>query len=97
MKALGGAVGVFAILAAFAAQSSGDQFLYVIAAVALICAAATWASAGISSFLKIFVAIFSTETILFGLVAVGVREGIWPDRFKDYLPPDSLPLTVAMF
>ncbi|MDE2364507.1 MAG: ABC transporter ATP-binding protein/permease [Hyphomicrobiales bacterium] len=97
MKALGGAVGAFAILAALGGAQTGDSFLYVIAAVSAICAASTWASAGISSFLKIFVAIFSTETILFGLVAIGVREGIWPDRFKDFLPPDSLPLTVAMF
>jgi vitamin B12/bleomycin/antimicrobial peptide transport system ATP-binding/permease protein len=97
MKALGSAVGVFAALAALVARHSGDNFLYVVAAVALICAATTWASASISSFLKIFVAIFSTETILFGLTGLAVRESLWPDRFKDFLPPDSLPLTVAMF
>ncbi len=97
MKTLGGGVGAFAILAALAAGRTGDDFLYVVAAVAALCAAATWASASISSFLKIFVAIFSAETIVFGLATLGVRAGLWPDQFKDYLPPDSLPLTVALF
>ncbi len=97
MKTLGGGVGAFAILAALAAGRTGDDFLYVVAAVAALCAAATWASASISSFLKIFVAIFSAETIVFGLATLGVRAGLWPDQFKEYLPPDSLPLTVALF
>ena len=97
MKALGAAVGVFAVLAAIAGRQTGDTFLYLVAAAALLCAVATWASAGISSFLKIFVAIFSSETIVFGLATLAIREGMWPERFKEYTPPDSLPLTVAMF
>ena len=35
----------------------------------------------ISSFLKIFVGIFSTETIVFGLAVVAARAGYWPRYF----------------
>lgn len=97
MRALGVAVGLFAVLAALVAVRTGDAFFYGIAAASLLCAAATWASARISSFLKIFVAIFSTETIVFGLVSLAVRLEFWPSSFKDYVPPGSLPLTVALF
>jgi putative ATP-binding cassette transporter len=97
MKALGGAVGAYAILAAATAAHSGDSFLYAVAAVALLCAAATWASSRISSYLKIFVAIFSTETIVFGLATLSLRENMWPEAYRQYAPPDSLTLTVALF
>jgi len=97
MKALGGAVGAYAILAAATAAHSGDSFLYIVAAVALLCAVTTWASAGISSFLKIFVAIFSAETIVFGLATLSLRESMWPEAYRQYAPPDSLTLTVALF
>ena len=40
--------------------------------------ATTFWSAAISSFLKVFVAIFSTETIVFGLAVVAGRAGFWP-------------------
>ena len=63
----------------------------------LICAATTFRSSGISSFLKILVGIFSTETIVFGLAVVVARGGLWPAYFAQELPPESLPLTVAIF
>src|SRR5262249_2425991 len=56
----------------------------------------TYRSARISSFLKILVGIFSTETILSGLPVLAGRAGLWPID-DAYLPPDSLPLTVAIF
>jgi len=73
MKALGVAVGLFAALTAVGAWLTGDSFLYVVAFVSLLCAVATWASTRISCYLKIFVAIFSTETIVFGLATLGVH------------------------
>ena len=39
--------------------------------IVLLCAATTFRSTAISSFLKIFLGIFSTETIVFGLARVG--------------------------
>ncbi len=97
MRLLSGAVGVFGLLAAFAAFKLDDSFLYLVSGAALICALTTAASARISAFMKIFVAIFSTETIVFGLAVVVLHAEKWPDRFKEFTPPDSLPLTVAMF
>jgi|SRR5947207_12934741 len=44
--------------------------------VVLLCAVATFRSTAISSFLKIFVGIFSTETIVFGLGCI--RWPNWP-------------------
>src|SRR5580700_1483025 len=63
----------------------------------LLCAATTFRSSGISSFLKILVGIFSTEAIIFGLAVVVARAGLWPAYFAEELPPESLPLTVAIF
>src|SRR5579862_853721 len=63
----------------------------------LLCAATTFRSSGISSFLKILVGIFSTEAIIFGLAVVVARAGFWPAYFAEELPPESLPLTVAIF
>jgi vitamin B12/bleomycin/antimicrobial peptide transport system ATP-binding/permease protein len=65
--------------------------------VVLLCAATTFRSSGISSFLKIFVGIFSAETIVFGLAVLAGRAGLWPTIYAEYLPPESLPLTVAIF
>jgi vitamin B12/bleomycin/antimicrobial peptide transport system ATP-binding/permease protein len=65
--------------------------------VVLICAFTTFRSSGMSSFLKIFVGVFSTETIVFGIPVLIARAGEWPRIFAGYLPPESLPLTVAIF
>ena len=65
--------------------------------VALLAAFTTYRSASISTFLKIFVGIFSTETILFGIAVVAARAGYWPSYFAQEPPPESLPLTVAIF
>lgn len=97
MRLLSGAVGVFGLLAAFAGYKLEDSFLYLVASAALLCAFTTSASERISAFMKIFVAIFSTETIIFGLAVLALHAGFWHERFKDFTPPDSLPLTVSMF
>jgi putative ATP-binding cassette transporter len=34
---------------------------------------------------------------VFGLAVVAGRTGLWPAAYVEYLPPDSLPLTVAIF
>jgi putative ATP-binding cassette transporter len=63
----------------------------------LICAVTTFRSADVSSFLKIFVGIFSTEVLIFGLPALAGRAGLWPVEYAHYVPPDTLPLTLAAF
>lgn len=97
MKVLGVAVGLFAIVAGMAARVAGDDVLYILAIVSLFCALTTWLSAAISRYLKIFVAIFSAETILFGLLVAIAKLGLWPEGWKEYILTDKLPLTVAMF
>src|SRR5437588_11897004 len=90
------AVGVFAVAAFAAGQVSGEG-LYLLGGVAALCAATTYLSRHVSSFLKIFIAIFSIETIAFGLMVVGGALRVWPEGYIDYLPPQSLALTVAIF
>src|SRR6266446_6854046 len=78
-------------------ETGKDVTTAVLGVAALLCAYTTFHSTAISSFLKIFVGIFSTETIVFGLAVLAGRAGLWPADYTDYLPPESLPLTVAIF
>jgi len=97
MKILSLSVALFGILALALAQTGGDLWAAVLGVAALLCALTTFRSTSISSFLKIFVSIFSTETIVFGLAVLAARQGLWPKAYADYVPPDSLPLAVAIF
>jgi len=97
MKFLAIAVALFAAVAAFVAQEAGAPLIGVLSAVGFICALTTFRAQSISAFLKIFIAIFSTETILFGAFYLLGEVGFWPEHLRDYMLPESLPLTVAMF
>ncbi|RNJ51257.1 ABC transporter ATP-binding protein/permease [Methylocystis hirsuta] len=97
MQKLSVAVAVFAALTALVGVHKGDSSLFVLVAAAALCAYTTWRAADMSSFLKIFAFIFSTETIVFGLVGLAQAEGLWPESLKDYAPPETMPLTVAVF
>ena len=82
MKFLAFAVLGFAVLAGVAGAFGRDPFLYLVAGAAAVCAWTTWRSGAISPFLRIFAAIFATETVVFGLATVALRMGLWPDRLK---------------
>src|SRR6266436_6878540 len=97
MKLLSIGLALFGIIALAVAATGDDATTAVLGATALLCAFTTFRSTAISSFLKIFVGIFSTETIVFGLAVLAGRAGLWPADYTDYLPPESLPLTVAIF
>ncbi len=97
MKLLSVSVALFGILVIAQAAGSAQWSGAPLGLVALVSAVATYRATDISSFLKIFIAIFSTETIVFGLVVLAGRIGAWPNAYADYLPPESLPLTVAIF
>jgi putative ATP-binding cassette transporter len=98
MKSLSVGVGLFGILAlAVAVLGVGDPVTAVLGATALLCAFTTFNASAISSFLRVFVGIFSTETIVFGLAALAGETGLWPQDYAEYLVPVSLPLTVAIF
>src|SRR6476619_1184199 len=97
MKPLSVCVALFGLLALVQPAIQLDLSGAFLGVIALICAATTFRSASISSFLKIFVCIFSIETVVFGLVVLAGRAGLWPTAYAQYLPPASLPLTVAIF
>ncbi|WP_395665893.1 ABC transporter ATP-binding protein/permease [Methylocella sp.] len=50
-----------------------------------------------STFLRIFIAIFAAETVIFGALVLIAKIGLWPASMEDYVPPESVALTVAMF
>jgi len=97
MHLLAIAVAVFAVAALAAGARTADNVVLFLAAASLVCAWATWRARGISAFLKIFVAIFAAETVVFGLGHLIAKLGLWPAQFSDYKLPESLPLTVAIF
>jgi putative ATP-binding cassette transporter len=97
MKPLSIAVALFGLVALIQPVKDMNAAAAVLGVVTLIAALTTYRSTAISSFLKIFVGIFSVETIIFGLAVVVARAGLWPRYFAEELPPESLPLTVAIF
>jgi len=97
MKPLSIAVALFGLVALIQPVKDMNAAAAVLGVVTLIAALTTYRSVAISSFLKIFVGIFSVETIIFGLAVVAVRAGLWPQYFAEEQPPESLPLTVAIF
>jgi len=56
-----------------------------------------WRSSTLSSFLKIFIWIFSVETIVFGLCVLAADVSMWPAAYAEYKLPVTLPITVAIF
>ncbi len=97
MKILGVGLFLFGLLALVEPVLAQNPSAATVGVVALLCAVTTFRSAAISSYLKIFIGLFSIETIVFGLAVVVGHAGFWPSQFADLLPQDSLPLTVAIF
>jgi hypothetical protein len=90
MKPLSISLVLFGLLALVRPAHQLDLPGAVLGIVILLCAATTFCSSGISSFLKIFVGIFSAETIVFGLAVLAGRAGLWPASYAEYLPQLSV-------
>ncbi|KAF2991269.1 ABC transporter ATP-binding protein/permease [Methylocystis sp. MJC1] len=97
MRTLSAAVAAFAVLAALIGAHRADADLFILAVAAGLCAFTTWRGAEMSTFMKIFAAIFSTETIVFGLTKLLQSEELWPQSLADFAPPESMAVTVAVF
>jgi putative ATP-binding cassette transporter len=97
MKPLSLGLVLLGLLALVLAATQMDVFGASFGGIVLLCAFATFRAAAISSFLKIFVAFFSAETIVFGLAFVADHAGFWPAAYEQYAPPESLPFAVAIF
>jgi putative ATP-binding cassette transporter len=97
MKILSICVAAFGLLALAVAEEFHDLSGGGLGVTALLCALTTWRSTSISSFLKIFVSIFSIETIVFGLCVLAAEANTWPAAYAEYTLPVTLPITVAIF
>jgi vitamin B12/bleomycin/antimicrobial peptide transport system ATP-binding/permease protein len=97
MRILSFGVAAFGLFALLMGLKIGDMWEVGLGVAALLCAVTTYLSTWISSYLKIFVAIFSIETIVFGLLVAVNKAGFWPAGYGDYTLPDPLPITVAVF
>lgn len=97
MKILAAVLVVFSIAAAVIGKLNSDATVLLLAAAGFLCAFTTYRCPSISSFLRIFAAIFATETVIFGVLFLVAQAGFWPESFEDYALPESLPLTVAIF
>ena len=97
MKRLAVAVAVFSLVALVVGLRIGDTLVWLLFAASVAEAVALWRSQAMSAFLKTFTGIFAVETIVFGIVFLLSKSGLWPESFAEYLPPESLPLSVAIF
>ena len=98
MKLLGLLVAAFALVALGFGVTLHLTSYFLLFGFGLICAVTTFLSGGISAYMKVFVAIFSTEFLLFGLVTIAPRLGLFPDSLPpDFHMPPTVPLTVALF
>jgi putative ATP-binding cassette transporter len=97
MKFLALAVALFSAISAIIAQQTSEPLVVLLAVTGFICAFTTYRAYAISSFLKIFAATFAAETVIFGSIFLLSKVGLWPKDLEDYLLPESLPITVAIF
>jgi putative ATP-binding cassette transporter len=97
MHVLAAVVAIFSVITAVIGVEHGDGIILLLAATGLLCAYTTYQTPKISSFLRIFAAIFAIETVVFGVVFLIAQVGLWPASLQDYALPESLPLTVAIF
>ena len=82
MKILSVCVALFGLLALLVAEEFHDLAGGVLGVTALISALAIWRSVNLSSFLKIFMAIFSIETIVFGLCVLAAEASLFAARLS---------------
>jgi putative ATP-binding cassette transporter len=80
MKPLSITLVLFGLLALIQPAHQLDLPGALLGIVVLFCAVSTFRATQISSFLKIFVGIFSTETIVFGVAVLAGRAGLWPAK-----------------
>jgi putative ATP-binding cassette transporter len=97
MRFLSLAVGVFAVATFLVGLHDPDTMVFLLAGAALGCAVTTLLSQRLSAFLKVFVAIFATETIVFGAAFLVDQVGLWPKAYENYSLPETLPFGVALF
>ncbi len=97
MHFLAAVVALFSLVTAVIGATHEDATILLLAATGFVCAFTTYKAPAISSFLQIFAAIFAIETVIFGAFFMVAQIGLWPASLAEYVLPESLPLTVAIF
>lgn len=97
MKLLGILVAAFSLVAGFSAFHLDHSSLYLLAAFGFGAAFTTYRSERMGTYLTIFAAIFSVETILFGAATLIDAYGYWPVFFGPFKMELSVAATVALF
>jgi len=97
MRLLAFSVGAFAVATFLVGLHTLDTVVFLLAGMALACAVATFLSQKMSTFLKIFEAIFAIETVVFGVAFLIDVLGLWPADYAAYALPASQPFAVALF
>ena len=95
MTLLSLAVAALSVISLGVWWSTADVSALLLGVGGLLCAGATFKSARISTFVKIFIVIFATEVVVFGGLFLLSVVGLWPESLKAYKLPDSVALTVA--
>lgn len=97
MKILATIVALFSLVTLIVAQRMGNATLMLLTVASIACAITTFQSRAISVYLRIFIAIFGIELVVFGSLCLVAEMKLWPRELADYALPISLPLTVALF
>ncbi len=97
MRALGLAVAAFSVICGIIAAMAGQPSFYLVAGFGLVAAVTTFLSPPVSAYMKIFIGIFSVETIIFGANSLMAETGHWPSGLSDFAMPVSLPITAELF
>ncbi|HLH49536.1 MAG TPA: SbmA/BacA-like family transporter, partial [Roseiarcus sp.] len=97
MKFLALGVALFAAAALLTGLHQPSTMTFLVTGAAAACAVATYLSHRFSPFLKVFEAIFASETIVFGIAFLIDELGLWPKAYANYTLPPSLAFAVALF
>jgi len=97
MKFLALGVALFAAAAFLTGLHQPSAMTFLVTGAAAACAVATYLSHRLSAFLKVFEAIFASETIVFGIAFLIDELGLWPRAYANYTLPPSLAFAVALF
>ncbi len=97
MRILSFAVAALSLVALYVWSRTGLVQPALLGVFGLANAAATFRSGRVGTFLKILMAIFATEVVVFGGVFLFSLSDYWPGALDAYKLPDSVPMTVALF
>ncbi|MCX8254777.1 ABC transporter [Beijerinckiaceae bacterium RH AL1] len=98
MKFLALVVALFSAAAVYVAHASGHGVVYLLAAFSFLAAVVTFMAAeNTSTFIRILIRFFATETVILGTCVCVSALGRWPAALEGIRVPSSVAITVALF